>query len=42
MLAVLNVDASGMGPVKTLTWASSDGRTITGYLALPAGGSTCR
>lgn len=40
MLAVLSIDASGMGPVKTLTWASSDGRTITGYLALPAGGAS--
>jgi dipeptidyl aminopeptidase/acylaminoacyl peptidase len=39
-LAVLNVDASGMGPVKTVTWPSSDGRVITGYLALPASGST--
>ncbi len=39
MLAVLSIDASGMGQVKTLTWPSSDGRVITGYLALPAGGA---
>lgn len=40
MFAILSIDASGMGPVKTLTWPSSDGRTITGYLALPAGGAS--
>ncbi len=39
-IAVYNIDASGMGPVRTVTWPSSDGRMITGFLALPAGGST--
>lgn len=39
-MSVIKVDTSGMGPVKTITWPSSDGRTITGYLALPAGGSS--
>ncbi|MFT3810261.1 MAG: prolyl oligopeptidase family serine peptidase [Micropepsaceae bacterium] len=38
-IAVLSLDASGMGEVRTLTWPSSDGRIITGYLALPAGAS---
>lgn len=38
-IAVISVDASGMGEVRTVTWPSSDGRIITGYLALPAGGA---